>query len=125
VKKHWESFIEYVKERKRWMAPVLQLCAAARDEGGELVLKFDDPSDCKLLQEHDNLKLLQQFALDFFQHDFRVVFKVRGAQAAEEGGGDEAESLLAERRVLANDPMVQMAAEVFGGQVGSIRTGAK
>jgi hypothetical protein len=39
--------------------------------------------------------------------------------------GDEAESLLAERRVLANDPMVQMAAEVFGGQVGSIRTGSK
>jgi DNA polymerase-3 subunit gamma/tau len=125
VKKHWEAFVEYVKERKRWMAPVLQLCSSARDEGGELVLKFDDPSDCKLLQEHDNLKLLQAFALDFFQHDFRVVFKVRGAQAAEDGGGDEAESLLAERRVLANDPMVQMAAEVFGGQVGGIRTGSK
>jgi DNA polymerase-3 subunit gamma/tau len=115
--------VEYVKERKRWMAPVLQLCASARDEGGKLVLKFDDPSDCKLLQEHDNLKLLQAFALDFFQHDFRVVFKVRGAQAAENGGGDEAESLLAERRVLANDPMVRMTTEIFGGQVGSIRTG--
>ena len=125
VKKHWEAFVGYVKERKRWMALVLQLCAMARDEGSELVLKFDDPSDCKLLQEHDNLKLLQTFALDFFQHDFRVVFKVRGAQATEDGGGDEAESLLAERRVLANDPMVQMATEIFGGQVGSIRTGVK
>ncbi|MFH1020359.1 MAG: DNA polymerase III subunit gamma/tau [Pseudomonadota bacterium] len=125
VKRHWEAFIEYVKERKHWMAPVLQLCASARDEGRELVLKFDDPSDCKLLQEHDNLKLLQAFALDFFQHDFRVVFKVRGAQAVEDGGGDEAESLLAERRFLANDPMVRMTAEIFGGQVGSIRTGEK
>ncbi len=125
VKRHWEAFIEYVKERKHWMAPVLQLCASARDEGGELVLKFDDPSDCNLLQEHDNLKLLQTFALDFFQHDFRVVFKMRGAQAAGDGGGDEAESLLAERRVLANDPMVQMATEIFGGQVGGIRTGGK
>ncbi|MDG4476057.1 DNA polymerase III subunit gamma/tau [Thiovibrio frasassiensis] len=125
VKRDWEAFVGYVKERKRWMAPVLQLCAMARDEGNELVLKFDDPSDCKLLQEHDNLKLLQSFALDFFQHDFRVVFKVRGAPAAEDGGGDEAESLLAERRVLANEPMVQMAAEIFGGQVGSIRTGPR
>ncbi|HIJ89670.1 MAG: DNA polymerase III subunit gamma/tau [Desulfobulbaceae bacterium] len=125
VRQHWEAFIEYVKERKRWMAPVLQLCAMARDEGGELVLKFDDPSDCKLLQEHDNLKLLQTFVLDFFQHDFRVVFRLRGAQAAEEGGGDEAEALLTERRVLANDPMVQMATEIFAGQVGSIRTGTK
>ena len=125
VKRHWEAFGGYVKERKRWMAPVLQLCASARDEGGELVLKFDDTSDCKLLQEHDNLKLLQAFALDFFQHDFRVVFKVRGAQAIDDGGGDEAESLLAERRVLANDPMVQMTTEIFGGQVGSIRTGSR
>ena len=125
VKKHWEAFIEYVKERKRWMAPVLQLCAMARDEGSELVLRFDDPSDCKLLQEHDNLKLLQSFALEFFQHDFRVVFKVRGAQDVRDGGGDEAESLLADRRILANDPMVQMTAEIFGGQVGSIRTGSK
>ena len=125
VKTHWEAFIEYVKERKRWMAPVLQLCAMARDEGNELVLRFDDPSDCKLLQEHDNLKLLQSFALEFFQHDFRVVFKVRGAQAVGDGGGDEAESLLADRRILANDPMVQMTAEIFGGQVGSIRTGSK
>jgi len=125
VKRHWEAFVGYVKERKRWMAPVLELCASARDEGGELVLKFDDPSDCKLLQEHDNLKLLQAFALDFFQHDFRVIFKVRGAQATDDGGGDEAESLLAERRVLANDPMVQMTTEIFGGQVGSIRTGSR
>ena len=125
VKKHWGAFVEYVKERKRWMAPVLQLCSSARDEGGELVLRFDDPSDCKLLQEHDNLKLLQAFALDFFQHDFRVVFKVRGAQATDDGGGAEAESLFAERRVLAKEPMVQMAAEIFGGQVGSIRTGSK
>jgi len=125
VKRHWEAFIQYVKERKRWMAPVLQLCASARDEGGELVLRYDDPSDCKLLQEHDNLKLLQAFALDFFQHDFRVVFKVRGARAVEDGGGDEAESLLVERRVLANDPMVQMTTEIFAGQVGSIRTGLK
>lgn len=125
VKKHWDEFVGYVKERKRWMAPVLQLCAMAREEGNELVLKFDDPSDCKLLQEHDNLKLLQAFALDFFQHDFRVVFKVRGAQPTEDGGGDEAEAVLAERRVLANDPMVQMATEIFGGQVGSIRTGPR
>lgn len=125
VKRDWEAFIEYVKARKRWMAPVLQLCAMARDEGSELVLKFDDPSDCKLLQEHDNLKLLQSFALDFFQHDFRVVFRGRGAQAIENGGGNEAEELLVERRVLANDPMVQMTAEIFGGQVGSIRTGTK
>ncbi len=124
VKRHWDAFIEYVKERKRWMAPVLKLCAMARDEGDQLVLKFDDPADFKLLQEHDNLKLLQTFALDFFQHDFRVVFKVHGIQATDDGG-DDAEQLLAARRALANDPLVQMATEIFGGQVGSIRTGPR
>jgi DNA polymerase-3 subunit gamma/tau len=125
VKRDWGAFVEYVKKRKHWMAPVLQLCSMPRDEGGQLVLKFDHPSDCKLLQEHDNLKLLQSFVLDFFQHDFRIIFKVAGAQVAGGGGNDEAESLVAERRALANDPMVQMAAEIFAGQVGNIRTGPK
>jgi DNA polymerase III subunit gamma/tau len=125
VKKDWGAFVDYVKKRKHWMAPVLQLCAMPRDEGGQLVLKFDNPSDCKLLQEHDNLKLLQSFVLDFFQHDFKIIFKVAGAQAVGGGGNDEAESLVAERRALANDPMVQMAAEIFAGQVGNIRTGPK
>ena len=104
---------------------MLQLCAMPRDENGQLVLKFDDPSDCKLLREHDNLKLLQSFVLDFFQHDFRIVFKVTGAETASDGGNDEVESLVAERRDLVNDPMVQMATEVFAGQIGNIRTGSK
>ena len=72
VKRDWGAFVEYVKKRKHWMAPVLQLCAMPREEGGQLILKFDDPSDCKLLREHDNLKLLQSFVLDFFQNDFRT-----------------------------------------------------
>jgi len=125
VKRDWGAFVEYVKKRKHWMAPVLQLCAMPRDENGQLVLKFDDPSDCKLLREHDNLKLLQSFVLDFFQHDFRIVFKVTGAETASDGGNDEVESLVAERRDLVNDPMVQMATEVFAGQIGNIRTGSK
>ncbi|MFA7382236.1 MAG: DNA polymerase III subunit gamma/tau [Desulfurivibrionaceae bacterium] len=124
VKKEWGEFIEYVKERKHWMAPVLQLCAMPREEGGQLILKFADPSDCKLLREHDNLKLLQSFVMDFFQQDFRIVFKVAGAPDAGDGENNEAESLAAERRGLANDPMVQMAAEIFAGQVGRIRIGA-
>jgi DNA polymerase-3 subunit gamma/tau len=125
VKRDWGAFVEYVRERKHWMAPVLQLCAMPRNEGEQLLLKFDDPSDCKLLQEHDNLKLLQSFVLDFFQRDFRVVFRAAGAPAVGDGANDEAEGLVAERRGLANDPMVQMAAEIFGAQVGSIRTGSR
>ncbi|MGV1098178.1 DNA polymerase III subunit gamma/tau [Thiovibrio sp. JS02] len=124
VRRHWEEFIEYVKERKRWMAHVLRLCASAKDEGGELLLKFDDPSDCKVLQEHDNLKLLTEFAQDFFQHAFKVVFSVRGSKTDGEAGED-GESPVEERRALANDPLVRMATEIFGGQVGSIRTGPR
>jgi len=124
VRRHWEEFIDYVKERKRWMAHVLRLCASARDEGSDLVLKFDDPSDCKVLEEHDNLKLLTEFAQDFFQHAFRIVFHVRGSRSDGEAG-EEGESPSEERRALANDPLVQMASEIFGGQVGSIRTGPR
>ncbi|MFZ5774417.1 MAG: DNA polymerase III subunit gamma/tau [Thermodesulfobacteriota bacterium] len=124
VKRHWDAFLRYVKERKMWMAQSLRLCASAREEGDQLVLKFDDPADCKILQEHDHLKLLTELAQDFFQHDFKVVFNVRGNRSEGEGG-EEADSPLEERRALANDPLVQMAVEIFGGQVGGIRTGPR
>jgi len=124
VRRHWGEFIDYVKDRKRWMAHVLRLCASARDEGAELILKFDDPSDCKVLQEHENLRLLTEFSQDFFQHAFKIVFTVHGKKSDGEAGV-EGESPVEERRALANDPLVQMATEIFGGEVGNIRTGPR
>jgi DNA polymerase-3 subunit gamma/tau len=124
VLRHWEEFVEYVKGRKRWMAHVLHLCSSARVEGSELVLKFADPSDCKVFQEQDNLQLLHKFVKDFFQHEFRVVFTARDSNSAGPGG-DDLESPREERRALAGDPLVQMATEVFSGQVASIRLGPR
>ncbi len=124
VRKNWDGFISYVKDRKPWMSHVLRLCSSAREEGMELVLRFDDLSDCKVLQDQDNHKLLTEFAQDFFQHDFKVVLNVRG-NATEGGDEEDGESPLDERRALANDPLVQVATEIFSARVDSIRTGPR
>jgi len=126
VKKHWDEFVEQVKKKKRWMGLALKCCLPALgDDGHELILKFDQPAECKMLQEPEHLKLLQTMALDFFQREFRIIFKVHGAALSGEGQADGAEALLAERRALANDPLVQMTAEIFNAQVGNVRIGAK
>jgi len=125
VTRHWEEFLRHVRARKRWMAPVLQLCTMVSEKGDELILEFATPFDCKLLQEPDNLKLLQQFAQKFFQREFRVVIRENSAQATGESENNETESLLVERRTLGNDPLVQMTTEIFGGQIGNIRPGLK
>ena len=124
VRRHWEGFIEYVKDRKPWMAQSLSLNAGTREEKGELVIKFAVPSECKVLQDPDNLKFLTQFAQDFFQKELRVRISVRGAEpgAAPDDSRDE---LQEERRALANDPLVQVASEVFNAQVVGIRTGPR
>ncbi|MDH4322386.1 MAG: hypothetical protein OEV73_12930, partial [Desulfobulbaceae bacterium] len=124
VRRHWEEFIEYVKDRKPWMAQSLSLNASTREEKGELVIRFAVASECKVLQDPDNLKYLTQFAQDFFQKELRVRISVRGAEpgAAADDGRDE---LQEERRVLANDPLVQVTSEVFNAQVVGIRTGPR
>ncbi|HIJ78469.1 MAG: DNA polymerase III subunit gamma/tau [Desulfobulbaceae bacterium] len=124
VRQDWDEFIGYVKSRKAWMAHVLRLSGVGRDEGSELVMKFDDPSDCSVMQEHDNLKLINEFAQDFFQRDFKVVFRVRGVKDDGEQG-DDGDNPREERRALANDPLVQMTNEIFSGQVGNVRTGPR
>ena len=124
MRKNWDEFIDYVMDRKKWMAHTLRLCSNVREEGMELVLKFDDPSDCKMLQTGENMKFLTEFSQDFFQKEFKVTIRIRGADTqgtADEEGIHPRE----ERRALANDPLVQMATEVLGGRVVNIRTGPR
>ncbi len=124
VRKNWDEFIEYVMDRKKWMAHTLRLCSNVREEDADLILKFDDPSDCMMLQTKENIKFLTEFSQDFFQKEFKVNIKIRGADSQgtidQNGLGPQEE-----RRALANDPLVQMATEVLGGRVVNIRTGPR
>ena len=124
VRKNWDEFIDYVMDRKKWMAHTLRLCANVREEGKDLILKFDEPSDCKMLQTKENIKFLTEFSQDFFQKEFKIGIKIRGADSQDitdqNGVGPQEE-----RRALANDPLVQMATEVLGGRVVNIRTGPR
>ncbi|KPJ99112.1 MAG: hypothetical protein AMJ60_06145 [Desulfobacterales bacterium SG8_35] len=124
VRKNWDEFIEYVMDRKKWMAHTLRLCSNVREEGRDLILKFDDPSDCKMLQTKENIKFLTEFSQDFFQKEFTVNIKIRGADS-QEIIGQEGIGPQEERRALANDPLVQMATEVLGSRVVNIRTGPR
>jgi DNA polymerase III subunit gamma/tau len=124
VRRHWEEFLDYVKARKQWMAHALRLSVSQLEEDERLLVKFDAAADCKMLQEAEHLKLLTELVQNFFQRELKVRIKIRGG--GEEGAGPEEEGSVQEkRRSLANEPLVQMAAEVFGGQVVNIRTGSE
>jgi len=124
VRQNWDDFIEYVMDRKKWMAHTLRLCSNVREEGSELILKFDDPSDCKMLQTKENIKFLTEFSQDFFQKELKIIIKIRG-EGSQEVTDQESNGPQEERRALANDPLVQMATEVLGGRVVNIRTGPR
>ncbi|MEN8142780.1 MAG: DNA polymerase III subunit gamma/tau [Thermodesulfobacteriota bacterium] len=124
VLKEWDKFVEYVKDRKGWMAPVLKMSALPRVEGDELLLRYDDTADCRILQQTDNLKTLTEFAQDFFQRELRVKIRTRTGNV-DGGKGEELEAPQEERRALTRDPLVQMTAEIFNGHPGSVRTGPR
>lgn len=124
VRRHWDQFLEYVKERKTWMAHVLRLCAGGREQEGCLILKFDSLSDATILQLPENLKNLTEFAQDFFQRELAVRFAVRGGDVVDVDDKDR-HGPQEERRKLASDPLVQIATEIFGGQLTNIRTGPR
>ncbi len=122
LQRDWNGFVIHVKERKKWMASALELSQKAMENGGELVIKFDDSSECLYLQEPGNIKLLTEFAQDFFQKDLIVKIVVNDGHGNDKLGGGEAQE---ERRALARDPRVEMTVEVLGGQVARIRTGPR
>lgn len=124
VRKDWLAFINYVKERKVWMATDLQRADAIKqDVKGELQLSYSDPANCSLLRQKENHQLLTEFALDFFQKPLKVRFILPKIDETAEANGNE--SPHRKRQQLANDPLVVMAAEIFNGQVGDIRIGPR
>jgi DNA polymerase-3 subunit gamma/tau len=120
VQRDWEVFLEHVRDRKKWMAATLGQADKVMEEGGTLIIIYDESSECHMLQEVENRKLLTEFAQDFFQKELAVRIEVVG-----EGAGGELDQPQEERRALANDPRVQIALEVLGGRVTGIRTGPR
>ncbi|MEN8258045.1 MAG: DNA polymerase III subunit gamma/tau [Thermodesulfobacteriota bacterium] len=121
VVREWQNFIGYVKERKAWMAQTLRLCDNPHLEGEKLFIRFENPADCMLLSQPENLKALATYAQDFFQTELSLdVCSIEGDTV--EGNGSSPRE---ERRALAADPLVQMVTEIFDGKVVGIRTGPK
>ena len=118
----WSDFVAHVKDRKKGIASALELSEKVIERDGELVIKFDDSSECLYLQETENVKLLTEFAQDFFQKELVIKIVVRDGKGADEQGLDKPQE---DRRTLARDPRVEMTVEVLGGQVSGIRTGPR
>ena len=124
VRKHWSEFIRYVQERITWMGASLQSASTAALENGVLTVNYDDPADCKLLGNKENLVRLTEFAMDFFQKELTVSFKVPNSLACAPDSNSAA-AVRQERQKLANDSLVLAAVDVFNGQVGDIRVGPR
>ena len=124
IRQHWDDFLRYVRERQPWIAASLQMATAVERQEGDLIVRFSDSADCTMLKQRANIKVLSEYLLDFFQQDLNVQFEVPGSNAC---AVDPANGLAAQndRRALANDPLVLIALDVFTGQVGDIRIGAK
>lgn len=123
VRRDWLAFTEYVKDRKVWMSKDLQRADSARQVENELHLHFSDPANCALLRTKENRLLLTEFVLDFFQKELKVRFILPADD--EKSGSDESDRPQKQRQLLANNPQVQMAVDIFNGQIGDIRIGPR
>ncbi len=123
VRRDWSGFIEHVKDRKMWMAQDLQRTEKVKEVDGELQLRFADQANCTLLRQKENVKLLTEFVLDFFQKDLKLHFITPDKKESEDLENTESPHKL--RQKLANDPLVLMATEIFNGQIGDIRVGPR
>lgn len=125
VRKDWDDFVAYVKDRKDWMAQVIKMCDSVRIQDGLLKMKYNDSSQCPILNQTDNLKTLTQFAQDFFQRELRVKVTANGRTCGKDGDEGAVAGLQEERVALRRDPLALLVAEVFNGHVGDVRTGPR
>ena len=105
------------------MAQDLQRADKAREVDGELQLHYSDHNNCSVLRQKENVKLLTEFILDFFQKDLTLHFITPVKSDKKEVDNSDSPHRL--RQKLANDPLVLMATEIFSGQIGDIRVGPR
>jgi len=124
VRQHWNEFVEYVRDRKPWMASALQMAKSACLKDGELVVEYENSINCRLLRNKENITPLTEFALDFFQENFRIRFYVpdSGGCDIDPANGNKVQQ---ERQSLASDSLVLTAVDIFNGEVGDIRVGPR
>ena len=122
VRRDWMDFIAYVRDRSVWIAQDLQRADSVKEQGGDLLLHYQDSANCTLLRKDDTKKLITEYVLDFFQKELNISFILpEGGETAQSGQ----QGPLKERHLLANDPLVLMTAEIFNGQIGDIRVGPR
>jgi len=124
VRRHWNEYLAYVRERKEWMASALRQAADIEVRGDELIIHFQNPADCRMLKNRENITLLTELALDFFQENFRISLVLPDSDAC---AVDPIKGITPqqERQALANDTLVLTAVDVFNGEVGDIRVGPR
>ena len=124
IRRRWPAFLDYVRDRKPWMAAALQKATTMTLEGEKLLIHYEESADCNLLKNQEHIRPLTEFAVDFFQQPLTLAFHV-SAEGNCEVDVDGAVSPRLERRALARDPLVLDALDVFNGQVGAIRVGPR
>ncbi|MBC8208848.1 MAG: DNA polymerase III subunit gamma/tau [Desulfobulbaceae bacterium] len=123
VRRDWSLFIDYVRDRSMWMAQDLQRVDSIKEVDHELRLHYSDPNNCALLRTKENIKLITEFTLDFFQKELTIRFIL--PQQDQDSEQDDSDSPKKQRQQLSSDPLVQMTTEIFNGQVGDIRVGPR
>ncbi len=124
IRKDWEEFLVYVKDRQPWVAAALQRATSVKQKENELLVNYDDSAECSILKEKQYISRLTEYVLDFFQENLTIRFIVPGGDGCEIDA-ENTQRPHQERKLLANDPLVIMAQEIFNGQVGDIRIGPR
>lgn len=124
LRRAWDSFLKYVHERQPWIAAPLRVASSVECQQNELIIHFDDSTDCTMLKQVKNVQALTEFVLNFFQENLTIRLEVPGSDAC---AIHPANGLVVQekRNALAKDPLVLTALDVFNGQVGDIRIGSR
>ena len=121
IQQNWQSFAHFVQDRIKWVGLALPRALSTRLENGLLVVRFQDLNDCIMLKQDAQVQKLAAFASEFFQTALSVRIEEEEANL-DEINPQTGRTRLEERKALAAEPVVLTALEVFGGQLGEIRT---
>ena len=116
----WEHFLEFVKQRRPSLAPVLACCEIdSNSNGSEMVISCSPGMNYDLLCDSDNQARIESLAREFWKRELHI--KVDSSKCKMHDSDKDVSDRKAVKDDLLNSPLVQEALRIFEAKIADVK----
>ncbi len=119
AKENWERFLEFVKQKRPSLAPVLACCEIKACNELEMVLSCSTGMNYDLLCDSDNQTRIKSLAREFWGSEISI--KIDSSKCSVQNSDKSTKDIKTMKDDVVNSPLVQEALRIFEARIADVK----